>query len=210
MEKKTLVAYDMSLEDWIDSYLLTASFSLLLVFTFVFQANPPKNQLEIYASTASVVFLFIAFFTLLWHKYRRPYRMAIFEKKRKQIIKKHAGKIANFIENVVRPFTKLQVSNEVSKAKNKEEAISIIKKMEKEVDESSQVERLYGYIIKSFVNNINNDMKEAYKASFQKPLEEKGAKIKHFLDNISLRIRYYVFTIGSISFLISVVARLIG
>jgi len=202
----------------LDSYLLKSSFALLLTFAYVFQSNPPKNKVEILATIISVSFLFLSFISLLWSKYRWPYRKSIFEMKSKKIIDKYSEKLTDFIVNVVRPFAELAgkeyVAKELSKTKNKQEFLTKLEKLKSKIDrdegltQTQKANQLYGDVIESFVTNIQTDLTESYNRCFRKPLKEKSARLKHFADIFSLKTQRYTFSIGAISFLLSIILHL--
>lgn len=179
------------LESSIDNQLITFSGVLLAAILLINKNQTNKNMP--YLVIGSILCLILTVLFTLWHKWRSPRRIIIFDDKRKQIIGNYSEKIANFAENMILPLAKLQYGH--AKTNN-------LPMSPRQAIKSTEAEQKS--IIESFLKNMQNDLKYAHSSAFNKPLKENGSNMKYIIDVVARASRHYIFLIGVILFFASI------
>ncbi len=97
----------------VDNYIITTCITLLGAFIIFFSIKKPENLYIAYSSIISICSIIISLLASLWHKSRYPKRLAYFEKKSSDLIRDISGDIADFAENILIPFSKPQIEEDI-------------------------------------------------------------------------------------------------
>ena len=184
-------------QEKIDNYLITTSIVLLGGFTILLSVN--KNPFY-YSSILNVIA--VSCFTLtigfsLWQKYRKALRRTIFEGEQEKLIADSVKDIKALME-LAGQFAGLEgknyaISHQDELGQNKE---VFGEKMKAELKGMPGKE----HIIQVFAENISNKIQLLHNKSFGGRLEEKAATPKYIIEYIAVNYRYYIFSLGLLSF----------
>lgn len=182
----------------VDNFILSALVALLASSLFILSASKPENSFLCYSLVLAVLFNIISFFLILWHKIRWQKRVDMFERKQNKVIKKHANRIRNALVSFIPPKMlveqiKRNIPLDVNQArKNLDSLLSSV------MEEPATNE-----LMLNLSENLVNEMAKEHTLMFHKPLKESFARIRHAVDILSNKTRYYFFTIGMVFWFIS-------
>ena len=194
----------------IDSYIRTASITLVVGMVIFLDSFTTSTLAFRALATISMIFLTLTFLSLLWFDHRFSKRTKLFKKKLKKIREKNFEKIKFYMSDTALPLAYLEGKNFVWE--NRELLIKDKNEYEKESEKSSKeyVKKAVGQhkdVIDSFLENMRGDLKKAYNETYFSTLNERKSKTLFLIDQFSRIARYHLFTIGIISFLLSIIFK---
>lgn len=198
-------------------YLITANTTILIAYISVFQAVVASSTIKTIILISFILFL-CSLILLIWYRLRSPKRDALFEQLREKAIDKSADGMTLFAKELIEPLAvniaRLDVHHKMMKVSSPEEYEQVKKELSSKSykgDNYLEVKnnKAIRTIIESFLQNIDSDTKEAYKKAYKKPLKEKHAKAKHFLDMIAYKIRIHLLVGGGVLLAFAIILTLL-
>lgn len=188
--------------DKVDGYIITANITVIAAFIIILSIKKPEIIYISYASIASLFGLIASLLFSLWHKYRLPKRQLLFEQEKEKLISDMGGDIADFAETFVLPTSILKVKEQISSGQivTKEEIKGIVAN-EKDKDKIKKV-------IVTHLEKLNFQLRDSHEKIFNKPLNEKNAKTKFYIDKASKSFRHGLFVVGIIFFFLAIILKL--
>lgn len=213
----------LSKKNQADKLLLTANTTVLVAFFFVFQA-PITNKSTKYALIASFSLFIISLLMLLWFLHRQPIRLKLLEQLKEKTVKKYSKRINAFIESIAVPLARLKTRDEIlgklASVKSRGEHAELMSSIEKEINDlksgkagmskTKEEEEATGYVIEGFLDQLTTATKADYRKAFNLPLDEKHARFKSFIDNVTFRYRRHIFVSASVFSIFSIFVELLS
>lgn len=177
--------------DQVDNYIITTNITIIAAFVILLSIDKPQNIYINSASGVSLFFLVISLLCFFWHKYRFPVKQTMFAEEEKRIIGNISGNIADFAENFLIPKSISTLKKDGISENSKNEEIK------KDLSNGKKV-------IVTHLEFLSSMLESNYNKCFNKPLKEKNAKVKFYLDRFCILYRYKIFTLGIFSFIVAI------
>lgn len=188
--------------DKVDDYIITANIALIAAFIILLSIENNKN---VYASAASAFSLFGIITSLLlslWHKWRFPHRKHLFEIEKAKLIQNISQEMADFTTTFILPIY-IQHTFKNGNQQLPQEKIDFKKAYDEAIDKEKTKQ-----IFTTQLEKLNYQLKEAREKYFDKPLQERNARVKFALDKSAGFGRNKFFILGLFFFLISIILKI--
>jgi hypothetical protein len=192
-------------KDFLDSTMITVSGLLLAGSVVLIGQSQLKSELLRYTLALSICCLCFSFLFAIWYKIRFPIRNSIFLNGLKELENHMSTEMLELFRQTIMPLaTDYYVMKlKAEKITNKKELIARIEKYSNDVYDTHKP--IFEKIALSYQPDFINWQKEA----FDSPLEEKFAYIKYFIDVLAFKTRHFLFIIGLILFVTSLLSQIL-
>jgi hypothetical protein len=204
--------------------LITSNATLLIGYLFVFQASFANDLIRL-VLLFSFILLVGSLISLIWYKIRYPIREKIHKEMRDKAISKAVDGIESYMKGYVRPLATLETRTryieKLLTVKNEKEHKKFINDLEDEkrrlksgdtlddiYPKSEELTKAQRAISESFTKNILYETQDGFDAAFRKPLKERLAKPKYYIDLFTFKLRVHLFVAGCTLLVVCVAAQL--
>lgn len=201
-------------KDKVDSYLITTNITLLAAFFVIISIDSKAlqtNTLTIIALIVSVTGLALSLVFSLWHKYRIALRKIVFDDLKEKAFNKFEKQLEAIETNAAKKVQLIAYKYFLEKKSEKITKEELKKGLEKRFeDERRNEDKTPNPINMAIAENAANNFSQIYTKAFNRPLDEKLAKIKFCMDYTSKRLRYSTFTVGLLAFITSIISKILS
>ncbi len=198
-------------KDSIDDYLTTATIALITGYFVLFSITKFNSNIASWTAIFSLLCFILTF--NFWYKYRRAYKKEILETQIQNCIDNEIDVFVDYGE-LIKPIAENKFL-EIYKKELTENTSGSITDLQKAVNNPlldkqfdlemrSLMDKNKG-VLHALAENLFRKMETTQNNILKKPLNEKYRKVKFLMDNISFKSRYFLFCLGLIMFLMSII-----
>jgi hypothetical protein len=195
-----------SIQEQTDNVVIGMCIALIAATTVFFQSIPTYTdalKFTIIVSVASITFCLLL---SLWHRVRWPRRDSLFKAKLQEHTQKRNAELTHFYNVTLTPITDRMLKERLASIPTydptqiKQEIDIVINQARQEIEP----------LANRFLQGFSIEFESIREKSLNAPLEEKWARLKYFLDYVATKTRIFLFVIGLLLFLASIILRIIS
>lgn len=188
-----------------DTDIIRISIALITATAVIFQSIPSYGDALKFTIITSASSLAFCLLLSIWHKARWPKREAILKANLQAQAVKMRDELARFYKFALGPMTDRMITERF--VANPPSDLAQVKK---EIDVVtnrliSDLEPLSTRLLQSYTT----DFESVKQKSLNAPLQEKCARLCFFFDYLAMKTRIFLFVVGFLLFLVSIILRII-